>query len=115
MPVDLYSVATSTGLANNGTYSPVGSDFNTQYAQQYMNPYLQTALNPQLDSEEETLKQQKAGLEPQRPPRGRSRPLPPFHPGKGKTAPCHSGDQTRPRYPRELPYRHHARFGYGGL
>ena len=33
----------------NGTYSPVGSDFTTEQAQKYMNPYLQTALNPQLD------------------------------------------------------------------
>lgn len=32
-----------------GTYNPVGSNFTTQQAQQYMNPYLQTALNPQLD------------------------------------------------------------------
>lgn len=43
------SLTMPTGLANNGTYNPVGSDFNTQYAQQYMNPYLQTALNPQLE------------------------------------------------------------------
>jgi hypothetical protein len=29
-------------------YNPVGSEFNTQYAQQYMNPYLSAALDPQL-------------------------------------------------------------------
>lgn len=33
----------------SGTYNPVGSNFTSQQAQQYMNPYLQTALNPQLD------------------------------------------------------------------
>ena len=36
-------------LPNGGQYSPVGSDFTPQAAQQYMNPYLQQALNPQLD------------------------------------------------------------------
>lgn len=29
-------------------YKPVGSDFNAQAAQQYMNPYLQASLEPQL-------------------------------------------------------------------
>lgn len=31
------------------TYNPVGSAFDTNAAQQYMNPYLQAALNPQLE------------------------------------------------------------------
>jgi len=31
------------------TYNPVGSAFDAQQAQQYMNPYLQAALNPQLE------------------------------------------------------------------
>jgi hypothetical protein len=30
-------------------YNPVGSDFTSQAAQQYMNPYIQAALNPQLE------------------------------------------------------------------
>ena len=30
-------------------YNPVGSAFDAQQAQQYMNPYLQAALNPQLE------------------------------------------------------------------
>jgi hypothetical protein len=30
-------------------YNPVGSSFDAAYAQQYMNPYLQAALNPQLE------------------------------------------------------------------
>lgn len=33
----------------NGTYNPVGSDFTSEQAQKYMNPYLQNALNPQLE------------------------------------------------------------------
>lgn len=36
-------------MPNGGQYTPVGSDFTPQAAQQYMNPYLQQALNPQLD------------------------------------------------------------------
>lgn len=35
--------------APNMSYNPVGSDFNNQFAQQYMNPFIQQALNPQLD------------------------------------------------------------------
>jgi hypothetical protein len=31
------------------TYTPVGSAFDAKQAQQYMNPYLQAALNPQLE------------------------------------------------------------------
>jgi len=31
------------------SYNPVGSAFDAQQAQQYMNPYLQAALNPQLE------------------------------------------------------------------
>lgn len=43
-------MAGSAGTTMAGlNYAPVGSDFTTQYAQQYMNPYLQTALNPQLE------------------------------------------------------------------
>ena len=33
----------------NSQYSAVGSNFTPEAAQQYMNPYLQQALNPQLD------------------------------------------------------------------
>lgn len=36
------------GAAQNLSYSPVGSDFGTAQAQQYMNPYLKAALDPQL-------------------------------------------------------------------
>lgn len=36
------------GAAQNMAYNPVGSDFGTAQAQQYMNPYLQASLNPQL-------------------------------------------------------------------
>jgi len=35
--------------AQGVSYTPTGSDFTAQYAQQYMNPYLQAALNPQLE------------------------------------------------------------------
>ena len=44
-----------TNLLNIGnqaagtTYNPVGGAFDTNAAQQYMNPYLQNALNPQLE------------------------------------------------------------------
>ena len=31
------------------SYTPTGSNFTTEAAQQYMNPYLQASLNPQLD------------------------------------------------------------------
>ena len=38
------------GTQAKGTaYSPVGTNFTADYAQQYMNPYLQASLNPQLD------------------------------------------------------------------
>lgn len=36
------------GAAQNLSYKPVGSDFGTAQAQQYMNPYLQASLDPQL-------------------------------------------------------------------
>ena len=39
-------VATKAG---NMTYSPVSGTFDAQQAQQYMNPYLQAALQPQLE------------------------------------------------------------------
>jgi len=35
--------------AQGTSYNPAGSDFNSEYARQYMNPYLQASLNPQLD------------------------------------------------------------------
>lgn len=35
--------------AQGVSYTPAGSDFTAQYAQQYMNPYLQASLNPQLE------------------------------------------------------------------
>lgn len=35
--------------AQGTSYNPAGSDFNSEYAQKYMNPYLQASLNPQLD------------------------------------------------------------------
>lgn len=34
--------------AQGAAYTPVGSDFGTEQAQQYMNPYLKAALDPQL-------------------------------------------------------------------
>lgn len=34
--------------AQNLNYKPVGSDFGTEQAQQYMNPYLKAALDPQM-------------------------------------------------------------------
>jgi hypothetical protein len=43
---------TAGGIATqavNMQYKPVGSDFGEQQAQQYMNPYLQSALNPALE------------------------------------------------------------------
>lgn len=39
----------SLSVPNGGTYNPVGSNFTSQQAQQYMNPYLEQALNPTLD------------------------------------------------------------------
>lgn len=36
------------GAAQNMAYNPVGSDFGTAQAQQYMNPYLKASLDPQL-------------------------------------------------------------------
>lgn len=36
-------------LQGAGNYTPVGSDFTSAAAAQYMNPYLQNALNPQLE------------------------------------------------------------------
>ena len=38
-----------TPTAFNNTYTPVTSSFGAEQAQQYMNPYLQSALNPQLE------------------------------------------------------------------
>jgi len=35
--------------AKGASYTPAGSDFTSQNAQQYMNPYLQASLNPQLE------------------------------------------------------------------
>lgn len=35
--------------AMNTSYTPTGSSFTADYAQQYMNPYLQASLNPQLE------------------------------------------------------------------
>lgn len=45
------AATTAGGLADaakNLSYNPVGSDFTTASAQQYMNPYLSAALDPQL-------------------------------------------------------------------
>jgi hypothetical protein len=36
-------------VPNQGQYNPVGSTFDSTQAQAYMNPYLQQALNPQLE------------------------------------------------------------------
>lgn len=36
------------GAAQGLSYKPVGSDFGTEQAQQYMNPYLKASLDPQL-------------------------------------------------------------------
>jgi len=44
-----YSNLSYTPTAFNNTYTPVTSSFGTEQAQQYMNPYLQASLNPQLD------------------------------------------------------------------
>lgn len=38
-----------SGQMQGMKYSPVGSDFTAQAAQQYMNPYIQAALNPQME------------------------------------------------------------------
>ena len=35
-------------VGNRGTYNPVGSNFSSDQAQSYMNPYLQQALDPQM-------------------------------------------------------------------
>ena len=47
------AATTAGGIASlapgAGKYTAVGSDFGTQQAQQYMNPYLQSALNPALE------------------------------------------------------------------
>jgi hypothetical protein len=36
--------------SQNVSYNPVGNSFDAQFASQYMNPYLQAALNPQLEA-----------------------------------------------------------------
>jgi hypothetical protein len=47
------AATTAGGIASMapgaGQYTAVGSDFGNQQAQQYMNPYLQSALNPAMD------------------------------------------------------------------
>lgn len=53
VPQGMGQAATMAGnygtQAGNTQYTAVGSDFGNQQAQQYMNPYLQSALNPALD------------------------------------------------------------------
>ena len=53
VPAGIGQAATTAGnfatQAGNTQYNAVGSDFGTQQAQQYMNPYLQAALNPAMD------------------------------------------------------------------
>lgn len=53
VPTGIGQAATTAGdfaaRAGNTQYNAVGSDFGTQQAQQYMNPYLQAALNPAMD------------------------------------------------------------------
>ena len=45
------AASTAGGLADafrGAAYNPVGSDFTADYAQQYMNPFLKAALDPQM-------------------------------------------------------------------
>jgi hypothetical protein len=53
VPAGIGQAATTAGdfatRAGNTQYTAVGSDFGTQQAQQYMNPYLQAALNPAME------------------------------------------------------------------
>lgn len=44
-----YSNLSYTPTAFNNTYTPTTSSFGTDQAQQYMNPYLQASLNPQIE------------------------------------------------------------------
>lgn len=52
VPSAIGQAATTAGglaqAAKNLNYNPVGSDFGTPQAQQYMNPYLKSALDPQM-------------------------------------------------------------------
>jgi hypothetical protein len=43
------AATTATNKMGDMKYNPLGSDFNATMAQQYMNPYLQASLNPQLE------------------------------------------------------------------
>ena len=51
-PTSIGTAATTAGgianAAQNLNYAPVGTDFGTTQAQQYMNPYLKASLDPQL-------------------------------------------------------------------
>lgn len=53
VPTGIGQAATTAGnygtQAANTQYGAVGSDFGNQQAQQYMNPYLQAALNPAME------------------------------------------------------------------
>jgi hypothetical protein len=53
VPTGIGQAATTAGnfatQAGNTQYNAVGSDFGTPQAQQYMNPYLQSALNPAME------------------------------------------------------------------
>lgn len=53
VPTGIGQAATTAGnfatQAGNTQYNAVGSDFGAQQAQQYMNPYLQSALNPAME------------------------------------------------------------------
>jgi hypothetical protein len=53
VPTGIGQAATTAGnfanQAGNMQYNAVGSDFGNQQAQQYMNPYLQSALNPAME------------------------------------------------------------------
>lgn len=52
VPTSIGSAANTAGniasKAQDMSYNPVGTDFNAQQAQQYMNPYLKSALDPQM-------------------------------------------------------------------
>jgi len=53
IPAGMTSATTAATAATNKMgdmkYNPLGSDFNATMAQQYMNPYLQASLNPQIE------------------------------------------------------------------
>ena len=52
-PSSIGTAATNAGnigtLMQGSTYNTVGSDFTPEYAQQYMNPYIKAALDPQME------------------------------------------------------------------